>query len=227
MSADQNKNLSADQSGASDESIQKVHAELVAKKPEPKEGFKTMPLFLLGFVSTMIFITSIYVVHYRAGFSPMVYDERFDPKTAAGTVAKELTPEQVVAAGKKSFLQTCAACHQASGMGVAGTYPPLNGSEWVNGSEERVIRILLHGLNGAVEVEGKTFNGAMPAFGKVTGGGYNWNEEKISQVLTYVRQEWGNKAPDVEPETVAKVRAETASRTTAWTAAELKKIGHD
>ncbi|HEY8932896.1 MAG TPA: cytochrome c [Rariglobus sp.] len=224
MSADQNKNLSADQSGASDESIQKVHAELVAKKPEPKEGFKTMPLFLLGFVSTMIFITSIYVVHYRAGFSPMVYDERFDPKTAAGAVAKELTPEQVVAAGKKSFLQTCAACHQASGMGVAGTYPPLNGSEWVNGSEERVIRILLHGLNGAVEVEGKTFNGAMPAFGKVTGGGYNWNEEKISQVLTYIRQEWGNKSAPISKDKVAEILAKEKARAKPWTAGELEAI---
>jgi len=172
----------------------------------------------------MIFITSIYVVHYRAGFSPMVYDERFDPKTAAGAVAKELTPEQVVAAGKKSFLQTCAACHQASGMGVAGTYPPLNGSEWVNGSEERVIRILLHGLNGAVEVEGKTFNGAMPAFGKVTGGGYNWNEEKISQVLTYIRQEWGNKSAPISKDKVAEILAKEKARAKPWTAGELEAI---
>lgn len=222
MSADQNKNLSADQSGASDESIQQVHAELVAKKPEPKEGFKTMPLFLLGFVSTMIFVTSIYVVHYRAGFSPMVYDERFDPKTAAGSVAKELTPEQVVAAGKKSFQQTCAACHQNTGLGVPGTYPPLAGSEWVNGSDERVIRILLHGLNGAVEVEGKTFNGAMPAFGKVTGGGYNWNEEKISQVLTYIRQEWGNKAAPITKDQVAEILGKEKARAKSWTAGELE-----
>ena len=224
MSADQNQNLSADQSGASDESIQTVHAELVAKKPEPKEGFKTMPLFLLGFVSTMIFVTSIYVVHYRAGFSPMVYDERFDPKTAAGATVKELTPEQVVAAGKKSFLQTCAACHQASGTGVAGVYPPLAGSEWVNGSEERVVRILLHGLTGPVEVEGKTFNGAMPAFGKVTGGGYNWNEEKVSQVLTYIRQEWGNKGSPITKEQVAEILAKEKARAKPWSAAELEAI---
>lgn len=221
MSADQNSNLSADAFGASDESIQQVHAELVAKKPEPKEGFKTMPLFLLGFVSTMIFVTSIYVVHYRAGFSAMVYDERFDPKTAGGNVAKELTPEQVVAAGKKSFLQTCAACHQASGTGVAGVYPPLAGSEWVNGSEERVVRILLHGLNGPVEVEGKTYNGAMPAFGKVTGGGYNWNEEKVSQVLTYIRQEWGNKAAPITKDQVVEILGKEKARAKPWVSGEL------
>ena len=221
MSADQNHNLSAGDSGASDDSIQKVHAELVSKKPEPKEGFKTMPLFLLGFVSTMIFVTSIYVVHYRAGFSPMVYDERFDPKAAAGSGVKELTPEQIIAAGKKNFIQTCAACHQNTGLGVAGTYPPLAGSEWVNGNEERVIRVLLHGLNGPIDVEGKHFNGAMPAFGKVTGGGYNWNEEKISQVLTYIRQEWGNKAAPITKDKVSEVLAKEKERAKPWTSGEL------
>ncbi len=222
MSADQNNNLSAGQSGASDESLQQVHAELVAKKPEPKEGFKTMPLFLLGFVSTMIFVTSVYVVHYRAGFSPTVYDQRFDPKTAAGTGAKELTPEQVIAAGKKSYQQVCAACHQNTGLGVAGVYPPLAGSEQVLGKEEALIRILLHGLNGPIVVKGNTYNGAMPAFGKVPGGGYNWNEEKISQVLTYIRQEWGNSAPVVTKEKVKEILAAEKARSKPWTDAELK-----
>ncbi len=225
MSADQNKNLPVtDKSGASDESIQAVHAKLVSEKPEPSEGFKATPLFLLGFVSTMIFVTSIYVVHYRAGFSPMVYDERYDPKAAAAGASKELTPEQVVAAGKKSFVQVCAACHQNTGVGVAGVYPPLAGSEWVNGSEERVIRILLHGLGGPVEVAGKTFNGAMPAFGKVTGGGYNWNEEKISQVLTYIRQEWGNKAAPITKDKIAEILNAEKARAKAWTAGELDSV---
>jgi mono/diheme cytochrome c family protein len=221
MSADQNNNLALGSDGASDESIQQIHAELVGKKPEPEEGFKLMPLFLLGFVSTMIFVTSVYVVHYRAGFSPMVYDERFDPKTAAGSASKELTPEQVVAAGKKSYVQVCAACHQATGQGVAGVYPPLVASEWVTGSEERLVRILLHGLNGPIDVEGKTYNGAMPAFGKVTGGGYNWNEEKISQVLTYIRQEWGNKSEPIAKTKVAEVLAKEAARAKPWTSGEL------
>lgn len=222
MSADQNHNLSSGPDGASDESIQKVHAELLTNKTEPAEGFKLMPLFLLGFVSTMIFVTSIYVVHYRAGFSPMVYDERFDPKTAAGSASKELTPEQVIAAGKKSYQQVCATCHQVNGQGVAGVYPPLAGSEWVFGSEERLVRILLHGLNGPMEVEGKTYNGAMPAFGKVTGGGYNWNEEKISQVLTYIRQEWGNNGEPIAKAKVAEVLAKEAARSKPWTAPELE-----
>jgi mono/diheme cytochrome c family protein len=222
MSADQNPNLSAGEPGASDDSIQQVHAKLAAEKPEPSAGFKTTPLFLLGFVSAMIFVTSIYVVHYRAGFSPMVYDQRFDPAKAATGAKKELTPEQIIAAGKKSFQQACAACHQNTGLGVAGVYPPLVGSEQVLGKEEALIRILLHGLNGPIQVKGNTYNGAMPAFGKVPGGGYNWNEEKISQVLTYIRQEWGNQAPPVTKDKVAEILAAEKTRAKPWTDAELK-----
>jgi mono/diheme cytochrome c family protein len=224
MSADQNKNLTAEVSGASDESIQKVHAKLVSEKPEPTEGFKATPLFLLGFVSTMIFVTSIYVVHYRAGFSPMVYDERFDPKAGDDKGAKELTPEQIVVAGKKAYMSACVQCHQVNGQGAAGSFPPLVGSGWVTGNEDRLIRIVLHGLSGPVEVEGKTYNGAMPAFGKVTGGGYNWNEEKLSQVLTYVRQEWGNQAAPITKDKVTEVLNAEKARPKPWTAGELESF---
>lgn len=215
MSADQNNH----RSDASDESIQKVHAKLINEKAEPTEGFKTMPLFLLGLVSTMIFVTSVYIVHYRGGFSPMVYDERYQPK-AGGVEVVELTPEQIIASGKKHYA-TCATCHQANGQGVAGTYPPLAGSEWVTGNEERVIRVLLHGLTGPIEVHGATYNGLMPAFGKVPGGGYNWSEERISHVLTYIRQEWGNQAAPITKDKVAEVLAAEKARSKPWTQGEL------
>ncbi|MET0262381.1 MAG: cytochrome c [Rariglobus sp.] len=220
MSADKHNSFPADQSGASDESIQKVHAQLASEKPEPKEGYKAMPLFLLGFISAMIFVTSIYVVHYRGGFSALVYDGRYAPKGGAGAEKVELTPDQVIAAGKKLYA-TCATCHQANGQGVAGTYPSLAGSEWVVGNEERVIRVLLHGLTGPIEVHGKSYNGLMPAFGKVTGGGYNWSEERISQVLTYIRQEWGNQAAPITKDKVTEVLAAEKARAKPWTQGEL------
>lgn len=221
MSADQNKPF-PDQSGASDESIQEVHAKLLSDKPEPKEGYKPMPLFLLGFVSAMIFVVSIYIVHYRGGFSPMVYDGRFDPASAAGAGSKELTPEQLIAAGKRLYTQTCATCHQVNGQGVAGVYPPLAGSDWVQGNEERVIRVLLHGLSGPLNVHGQTYNGAMPAFGRVQGGGYNWSEERIAQVLTYIRQEWGNQAEPVTKDKVTEILNAEKDRAKPWSQDELE-----
>lgn len=213
----------AEQAAVNDESIQKVHAILLREKAEPSEGFSPMPLFLLGFISAMILVCAIYVVHYRGDFDPLVYDERFDAEAAkaAASAPKELTPEQILAKGKQAY-QTCASCHQATGLGLPGTYPPLVGSEFVLGKEDRLIRILIHGLNGTVHVKGNAYNGAMPAFGKVAGGGYNWNEEKISQVLTYIRHEWGNNAEPVTKAKVVEVFAAEKARTKPWTEGELK-----
>ena len=213
----------AEQAAVNDESIQRVHAILLREKDEPSEGFSPMPLFLLGFISAMILVCAIYVVHYRGDFDPLVYDERYDAEAAkaAAGAPKQLTPEQILAAGKRLYT-TCAACHQANGQGLPGTYPPLAASEWVTGKEDRLIRVLLHGLGGPIQVGGSTYNGAMPAFGKVPGGGYNWNDEKISQVLSYIRHEWGNKAGFVTKEKVAEVFAAEKARAKAWTQDELK-----
>ncbi|PTY06601.1 cytochrome C [Opitutaceae bacterium EW11] len=210
-------NTRIEQAGASDESIQDVHAILAREKPEPHEGYSPMPLFVLGFVSAIIFIGAIYIVRHRAGFDPLAYDERYDPSMAATNAA----PVKVdpIAEGKKLFM-TCAACHQPTGQGVPGVFPPLVKSEWVNGSEDRVIRILLNGLSGPVKVEGNTYNNAMPAFGP---GGYGWSDEKISYILTYVRQEWGNTGAPITPEKVAEIRKAVGQRK-PWAAEELEAI---
>ena len=215
----------AEQGGANDESIQQVHAILLREKAEPSEGFSPMPLFLLGFISAIIFVCSVYVVHYRGDFDPLVYDHRYDAVAAkaAASAPKELTPEQILASGKRLY-QTCAACHQPTGLGVSGVYPPLAASEWVTGNEERLIRVLLHGLNGPIQVKGNTYNGAMPAFGKVPGGGYNWSEEKIAHVLSYIRHDWGNNAAFITKEKVAEVLKAEAARTKPWTQDDLKSF---
>ncbi|MEY4483221.1 MAG: hypothetical protein RL693_673 [Verrucomicrobiota bacterium] len=209
-----------EQAGATDESIQRVHAILLREQDEPKEGFTPMPLFLLGFISAMIFLGAVYFVHNRGDFDPLVYDTRYDAEAAKAAAAapKPLTPEQIIAKGKVLYT-TCASCHTPSGMGVPGAFPPLAGSEWVNGPEEGVVRILLNGLSGSVTVKGSIYNGNMPAFGP--GGGYNWNDAKIAQVLSYIRQEWGNTSPPITAEKVAEIRKLEAARSKPWSEAEL------
>jgi mono/diheme cytochrome c family protein len=107
---------------------------------------------------------------------------------------------------------------------VPGAFPPLAGSEWVAGSEERLIRIVLHGLQGPIKVKGNDYNNVMAPLGAVL------KDEQIANVLSYIRSEtttgWGNNAPEVQPETVARVRSETASHSGYWTAEELLKIGN-
>ncbi len=222
------RNPKIEQAGASDESIQQVHSILLREKDEPQESHSPMPLFLLGFISAMILMVAIYFVHNSGGLSQsfsfekaaMVYDERFDPKNAPSSTAEVKVDPLVL--GKKNYTAVCAACHQATGQGVPGAFPPLAKSEWANGSEERIIRILLHGLSGPIKVEGKEFNSVMPAIGP---GGYNFSDEKIAAVLTYVRQEWGNNSPAISAAKVTEIRTKAAAgRSTPWTAAELEAI---
>jgi mono/diheme cytochrome c family protein len=145
-------------------------------------------------------------------------------KTATKPAAKAATikPAPHAAAqgpdGKVIYSTTCAACHQATGEGVEGTYPPLAGSEIVNGDEAKVIRIVLGGLTGPVEVAGETYSGMMPPWGGVL------KDPEIAAVLTYVRSTWGNKGAPITAAKVAAIRAATASRTTPWTAAELANV---
>jgi cbb3-type cytochrome c oxidase subunit III len=138
--------------------------------------------------------------------------------TAKQIAAKPAAPITVAQGpdGKTIYSTTCAACHQATGEGVEGTYPPLANSEWVNGDEAKVVRIVLHGLTGPVEVAGETYAGMMPPWGGVL------KDPDIAAVLTYVRSSWGNKAAPITTAKVAAIRAATTSRAAPWTAAELK-----
>jgi len=203
-----------EQASASDESIQAVHAQLLREKAEPVEGYAPLPLMLLGVLSALIFFAAIYLERFSGHFEPMVYDESARGLAQAGPVVVD-----PIARGKSLFMANCIACHQVNGLGVPNIYPPLAGSEWAQGNEEAVVRILLHGLSGPINVEGKEFNNVMPSFGST---GFNWQDNKIAWVLTYVRQEWGNAAPAITEETVARIRAEAGARTTAWTEAEIK-----
>ncbi len=205
----------AEQSAASDDSIQQAHAKLQANKPEKADGYSMLPLVLLGLMCCAAFFGSVYVVHYSVRFDPLVYNEHANREKPGAVKVAALTRAQL---GKKVYDTTCITCHQANGLGVPGQYPPLAGSEWATGSEERVIRIVLHGLTGPIKVLGKDYNNVMAPLGAAL------KDEQIANVLSYVRASWGNAAPEVQPEVVAKVRADTASRTTFWTAAELEKI---
>jgi len=139
-------------------------------------------------------------------------------KTAAKPAKTSAAAKQQLPDGKQVYATTCAACHQATGEGVAGVFPPLVGSEWVTGDEGKLARIILHGVTGPIEVAGETFNGMMPPWGGTL------KDADIAAVITYVRSAWGNKAAPVTAAKVASVRAANSSRTTPWTAAELAAI---
>ena len=118
--------------------------------------------------------------------------------------------------GAQVYNSLCVACHGPDGKGLNGL-PPLVGSDWPKGPAARSIKIVLNGLEGPVDVAGKSYNIAMPPQGAVL------SDEKIAAVLTYVRKTFANGAGAVTPDEVKVVRAATAQRVAPWTAAELLK----
>ncbi|MBC7892753.1 MAG: cytochrome c, partial [Sphingobacteriaceae bacterium] len=104
----------------------------------------------------------------------------------------------------------CITCHQADGMGLpASGFPPLAGTNWVTGKEDRLIKLTLNGLMGPIEVGGKTYPGQVP----MTPFGGLLKDDEIAAVLTYVRNSFGNRAPAILPDQVKKVRTATKPQT--------------
>ena len=199
-----------------DASILAAHEKHAAAKLAPGH-YHLLPLALLFIFSGLIFYAGTYLNRYAGHFSGRVFDER-QVLTSGAVVAAKIDP---LVLGKKQYALACITCHMPNGQGLPGVYPPLAGSEWVTGSEERLIAIVLHGLKGPITVKGNVYGtAAMPAFGQVPGSGYNWNDEKIAAVLTYVRHEWDNNAAPIATERVTAIRSQAGARK-EWTEAEL------
>ncbi len=136
---------------------------------------------------------------------------------------KQLAGAPRVAAhpGAAIYEMACLPCHQPEGKGLPGVYPPLVGSEWVRGGSDRLVRIVLNGLQGPVSVAGQDYGGGdavpMPSMGGL-------EDAQIADVLTYIRSNFGNNSAAVTPAAVGRARAQTGDRASAWTTGELEKI---
>ncbi|GAB2578580.1 PVC-type heme-binding CxxCH protein [Spirosoma areae] len=114
----------------------------------------------------------------------------------------------------------CSTCHQPDGRGLsASQFPPLIGTKWVLGNEDRLIKIALKGLMGQMDVDGKTYPGQVP----MTPFGGLLNDNEVAAVLTYVRNSFGNQAPAILPDKVKKVRAATVRKVDFYAADQLLK----
>ena len=124
------------------------------------------------------------------------------------------------ALGRQQFLATCSGCHGTEGAGMSRFAPPLIDSEWVLGDEKKLISIVLHGMEGPIEVNGKHYDApeilpVMPAMPVLT-------DQGIAAILTYIRNDWGNSASAVEPYTVSRLRHRSQGKIHPWKAEELK-----
>lgn len=140
-----------------------------------------------------------------------------DPRPGGGGAGDALDPFALAMKKGSNGYSVCGGCHQGNGGGLPGQFPPLAGSEYVLGGTERLIRITQHGLTGPVTVKGQSFNtpGGMQPFGGIM------SAQDLANVLTFVRNSWGNEATMITKEMVQKVRDEE-KRASQWTITELE-----
>lgn len=191
--------------------VNTIHQRIVAReKTEPEEGFEPTPWWVWTVSALFLFVMGFYLGRYSGSWSTIAHEAEQPSVAAVGAVTKVVRGDQV-------YIGVCQTCHQANGMGVAGQYPPLVGSEWLLRDAETPIRIVLYGLEGPITVKGITYNNKMPQFHD------KLSNEEIAAVLTHVRSSWGNSAPPVKPEEVEAIRTKVGSRG-PWSATELSSL---
>lgn len=120
---------------------------------------------------------------------------------------RDVLGREVTDAGAKIYATYCVACHQTDGKGDGARFPSLVSTQWVSGSKNRLIGLVLNGLEGEINVEGKSFTGVMPANNFLS-------DDQLAQLLTFLRQNFGNHGDAVTAAEVAAVRARPAPVTT-------------
>lgn len=196
--------------------VSRVHAAIMREKDEPAEGFEHVPTLWLAAVLALATWGGAYLGSFNFDFRADRLEGAPTPSLSARADAPP-PPLDPLVLGKRVF-NSCAACHQGSGVGVPGQFPPLAQSEWVKGDDATLVRILLQGLAGPIEVQGKPYNAAMPAWAT------KLSDPQIAAVLTYIRNSWENGAAPVSSERVAEVRAQVGKRERAWSAQELIEL---
>jgi len=198
-----------------DRNDRKAHIQQQRENPEPVEGSNPMPRFVILLTAALLVFGIVYIARTTLDNPPTWGDGRSvaelqgSPPAAAGATVD----------GAAVFSARCAACHQATGAGLQGVFPPLAGSEWVVGKPETLVAMVLHGINGPLTVKGNSYSGAMPAFkGQL-------QDAELAAVLSHVRSTWANKADAITADTVAKVRKDTDARAQPYKGdADLKSM---
>jgi mono/diheme cytochrome c family protein len=202
--------------------VERLHRAIRREPGDPTEGREPAPWYFVATIALSLFWGGWYLGRYGGTFStqPHLALATRDVGTAGAAADQNtLALTDPVASGEAVYAKHCVACHQSSGRGVPGAFPPVVGSEWVTGSPDVLVRILLHGMQGPVTVAGETYNGAMPGWRDVL------RDAELAAVATYLRQWEENSAPGVTPELVAELRAATDDRGGPYTASELTDGG--
>lgn len=202
--------------------LDRLHAAVKREKEDLSPESKPAPLWAIFLLMLVAIVAGDQLGPMTGGWSfnvsnPFALAGGGDPRPGGAGAGGALDPFAVAMKKGASGYAVCGGCHQGNGNGIPGQFPPLAGSEWVTGGTERLVRVVQHGLTGAITVKGQGFNmpGGMQPFGAAM------SAQDLANVLTYIRNSWGNEGTMITQEMVKKVRDEE-KRATQWTEADLK-----
>lgn len=197
------------------------HSNLPSSNEGSCDSSTNRPLspWLVGLFILALFWGGFYLAFNSGGFRQDVFET--NAVNWAGGAAVAAAPPDPKVVGKRLYSQNCVVCHQATGLGVAGQFPPLAGSDWVLSeaphADNQLVLIMLNGHQGPMTVKGANFNNAMPQWKQLP-------DDQIAAILTYIRSDWGNNAPAIDPAFVAQVRKSDGAQTDPWTQAQLLAV---
>jgi mono/diheme cytochrome c family protein len=198
-----------------------------SENAEPIAARGPMPVLIIALLVVILYWGDVHLMENGAdlmGKSGAFPHQVFHPFTSYNEIDRmhiKSGDAEVMEKGEAVYRNKakCDACHQPGGQGMAGQFPPLVGSEWVLAPKpDRLIRIVLHGAQGPMEVKGQPYNNVMNPWRDVL------TDEDVAHVLSFIRNSWGNKAPNVTPEQVKAIRQATADKVDSWTVDDLKAI---
>ncbi len=169
---------------------------------DPVERTRPAPLAVAA-VTLLVVLAGAAEILFSEPTGPAFYGDGRTMADLRGT--REVQGPGARPDGAQLFATQCAACHQPSGQGLPGVFPPLDGSEWVAAPGRVIANILLHGVTGSLTVKGQGFSGAMPSFARL-------NDAELAAVASHVRGAWSNKAAPVEADLFESERKAGAAR---------------
>ena len=200
-----------------DDDMVEVHSELNREKHPPTQGFLIAPLIFVFMFGCLIFVCSIQLAHSTNGFQihpPQEIVELSDEEMETQRLERKYD------SGKKIFALRCASCHQANGLGIPNQYPPLADSEWVSANPALITKIILKGLKGEITVKGEKY-GTSAA---VNMAAVPIDDREIANVVTYVRQAWGNDSSELTEVEVSRIKSESVNQIDQWVGEDLQSI---
>ena len=183
------------------------------EQADPSERSQPIPLLVAAITAGMVVFGAAYILLSDSFGYSALGDRRTlaDLRGAAPGAAAD---------GKQVFTANCVGCHQATGKGLPGVFPPLAGSEWVQGDERVLANILLHGIDGDITVAGTSYKGSMPPFKQL-------GDNELAAVASYIRSEWSNQGTPLAAERFAAERKASTRSAPFQGEAELKALAKD